>query len=206
MSRKRAPGGGRKPKGEIRGKSAVFSTRIRPETRKKLDAAAKAKNISLSQEVERRLVDSFGIGREQNKYLAALFYLMSKSAEALGPNWEADAWKRQAFKAAAIAALNRRIATEPCEVPKEIKNGLPDVTFEQYGKMLEWCVDLFVQMTPEGISGANFPSGSFIYAIPQARRALGIPFDQETSRDLLNKLGEPPSSFPPSGLNDGDKK
>src|SRR5262245_47348861 len=52
MPSKRAPGGGRKPQGEIKGKSATFATRITPETRAALDRSAKRNGRSLSQEVE----------------------------------------------------------------------------------------------------------------------------------------------------------
>jgi hypothetical protein len=47
------------PKGEYAGKSSVFSTRIRPDLRKKMAAAAKKSGRSLSQEVEHRLRRSF---------------------------------------------------------------------------------------------------------------------------------------------------
>lgn len=57
--RKRAPGGGRKPKGEIAGKSALLSTRIRPDTRAMLKRAAKEAGRSVSQEAELRLIRSF---------------------------------------------------------------------------------------------------------------------------------------------------
>jgi hypothetical protein len=60
MKRKRAPGGGRKPKGPIKGKSAALSTRITPELRQLLDDAAEEAGRSLSQEVELRLRASFG--------------------------------------------------------------------------------------------------------------------------------------------------
>ena len=50
---------GRPPKGDISGKASVFTTRIRPELRARLDAAEKAEGHSLSQHVERRLSDSF---------------------------------------------------------------------------------------------------------------------------------------------------
>lgn len=55
MARKRAPGGGRKPKGEIFGKRAVFSTRIQIETRQALERESARNKRSLSQEVEERL-------------------------------------------------------------------------------------------------------------------------------------------------------
>ncbi len=54
MAQKRAPGAGRKPRGEFRGKSAVFSTRLRGA----LEREAARNGRSLSQEIERRLTDS----------------------------------------------------------------------------------------------------------------------------------------------------
>jgi hypothetical protein len=50
---------GPRPKGEYVGKSSVFSTRIRPDLRKRLEVAAKTSGRSLSQEVEHRLRRSF---------------------------------------------------------------------------------------------------------------------------------------------------
>jgi hypothetical protein len=43
------------PRGEYAGKSSVFSTRIRPDLRQKLEQAAKKSGRSLSQEIEHRL-------------------------------------------------------------------------------------------------------------------------------------------------------
>ena len=40
MAKKRAPGAGRKPRGEFKGKSATLTTRITSETRAALDRAA----------------------------------------------------------------------------------------------------------------------------------------------------------------------
>jgi hypothetical protein len=54
-TRKRAPGGGRKPKGEFAGKTATITTRVQPDTRDALEEAAQASGRSLSQEVEFRL-------------------------------------------------------------------------------------------------------------------------------------------------------
>jgi len=60
MARKRAPGGGRKPAGEFKGKSATITTRVTPATRAALEQAASANGRSLSQEIESRL-DGFDI-------------------------------------------------------------------------------------------------------------------------------------------------
>jgi len=197
--RKRAPGGGRKPKAEADKKSSYFSTRISPEIRRKLDASAKASGRSLSHEIQFRLDDSFGIQRVQNEYLRALFHLMERAAMYLPPNWYEDPWCKRAFKAAAIATLNRIIQDTPSEAPVGIKTAweahAPGValTPEGYGKQLEWAVDIFVQMTPNSVPpGSVFPAGSVVYAIPQVRRDLDIPHNPELSRKLMNNLGEPP--------------
>jgi hypothetical protein len=50
---------GRRPQGAYRGKGSVLSTRITPELRQELEAAAQAKGHSLSQEIEHRLRRSF---------------------------------------------------------------------------------------------------------------------------------------------------
>jgi hypothetical protein len=47
------------PRGEYVGKSSVFSTRIRPDLRQKLEQAAKKSGRSLSQEIEHRLRRTF---------------------------------------------------------------------------------------------------------------------------------------------------
>lgn len=62
--RKRAPGGGRKPRGPFSGKLTTFSTRITKETRTLLDADARASGQSVSQAAERILREYFaGRGR-----------------------------------------------------------------------------------------------------------------------------------------------
>ena len=50
--KKRAPGGGRKPAGDIHGKSSTLSTRITAETRQALETEAAASNRSISQVAE----------------------------------------------------------------------------------------------------------------------------------------------------------
>jgi hypothetical protein len=50
---------GRPPKGPYTGRTVVFSTRIRPDTRGRLEAAARAAGRSLSQEFEHRLRRTF---------------------------------------------------------------------------------------------------------------------------------------------------
>jgi hypothetical protein len=62
--RKRAAGGGAKPKGPFKGKSMTLTTRITPETREELERTAAEKGRSLSQEVEYRLRSFAGQSRK----------------------------------------------------------------------------------------------------------------------------------------------
>ena len=55
MAGKRAPGGGRKPMGEFRGKTETLTTRITAAVRSGLEREAARNGRSLSQEVETRL-------------------------------------------------------------------------------------------------------------------------------------------------------
>jgi hypothetical protein len=55
---------GRKPRGEYTGKSVVFSTRLRADTKEALANAAKRSGRSLSQEAEHRLRRSFDEDRD----------------------------------------------------------------------------------------------------------------------------------------------
>lgn len=82
---------GPQPKGEYGGTSertAVFSTRLRPETRRRLVAAAKASGRSLSQELEHRLRETFSeddlgvqlYGNETNAAVVNLIGAMIRSA------------------------------------------------------------------------------------------------------------------------------
>jgi hypothetical protein len=67
LTRKRAPGAGRKPRGEFPGKTATLTTRITPKTRRDLERAAQESGRSLSQEVEHRLDGSIRRDRDHKR-------------------------------------------------------------------------------------------------------------------------------------------
>ena len=102
MPRKRAPGAGRKPRGEFKGKTATLTTRITPETRVALKDAAKKSGLSLSQEVERRLVRS--VAREHKRtpdvlgLAEATAEVTDKVQEATGNRWREDAFTGEAIR------------------------------------------------------------------------------------------------------------
>ena len=95
MAKKRAPGAGRKPRGEFKGKSATLTTRITPETRAAMERAAQKSGRSLSQDVERRLVDSVRNERNRRSDIRALAEAIAIVAEkvekATGKHWLQDA-------------------------------------------------------------------------------------------------------------------
>jgi hypothetical protein len=94
MVAKRAPGGGRKPKGPFKAKSANFSTRITPETRGELERLAKAKGNSLSQEVEFLLRVVIDTSRDTPPHIRSLeraITLLAKDIERrTGRRWNED--------------------------------------------------------------------------------------------------------------------
>jgi hypothetical protein len=116
-------GKGATPKGEFVGKSAVFSTRIRPDLRIKLEKAAKDSGRSVSQEVEFRLRRSF----TDDEKIAEMFFdrttfaLMRMVALAIHLNplpennrsWLEDP---EQFESAIAAALNVLEAVRPGKV------------------------------------------------------------------------------------------
>ena len=104
MARKRAPGGGRKPKHGVR--ASPFSLRLPGELREKLAAAASrhdGKDGSLSEEILRRLKQSFYDERRDPALRALSHFLGVAIAIAkivAGPDWRSDPWAFRAIKLA----------------------------------------------------------------------------------------------------------
>src|SRR5262249_42647592 len=109
--RKRAPGGGRKPKGPLKGKTATITTRITPETRVALEGAAAASDRSLSQEIEIRLRHSVGPDEKRAKHIKAaeeLIRLAAEETERLtGVSWLTDWFTAEALRHAIDHLLGR---------------------------------------------------------------------------------------------------
>ena len=106
MATKRAPGAGRKPRGEFQGKSAVLTTRITPATRAALErAVAKGKNRSLSQVAEKALSvylsmleDSPERGGHINALGEAVKLVAQYIERATGQRWNDDAFTGEAVR------------------------------------------------------------------------------------------------------------
>jgi hypothetical protein len=125
MAKKRAPGAGRKPRGEVKGKSATLTTRITPETRAAMDRAAQKSGRSLSQEVERRLIDSVRNDRNRRSDIRALTEAIALFAEKLeiatGKPWLQDAFTGEALRRG-IEVLVRHFAPHGArEIPPNVE-------------------------------------------------------------------------------------
>ena len=87
MARKRAPGGGRKPRGEA--PAVHFNTRIAPEIRRRLERDAERNKRSLSREIELRLAELV-CGRAAARPPHQGVLLPPRPARAGRPNRRAD--------------------------------------------------------------------------------------------------------------------
>jgi len=127
MPRKRAPGAGRKPKGEFTRKISTFSTRITAETRRALTDAARRSKRSLSQEAEYLLRAGLQkpSGERHNRALALAIVLLAANIEQdAGRTWSSDPFTGMALLHAVEALLLRLIPTAegPPHVPAAVDN------------------------------------------------------------------------------------
>jgi hypothetical protein len=119
--RKRAPGGGRKPKGAFSKLTSPLSIRMPGDMRDELEAAAKASGKSVSQELLRRLQNSFYRDRDKARdpAMQALCFLIAETAQqTAGLNNRKDGvldWRTNPFyfRAFKIAVGNLLDALEP---------------------------------------------------------------------------------------------
>jgi len=126
VARKRAPGGGRKPKGPYRGKSVTITTRVTPDTRVALERAGAKKGHSLSQEIEIRLRQSLLRRANAPVHVGALLYGMSLLVDEIerdtGKRFIDDAFTGEAVRSA-LESLIYHFAqrpTGPFQVPADV--------------------------------------------------------------------------------------
>jgi hypothetical protein len=102
MAQKRAPGGGRKPRGEFPGNSKILTVRVRPELRTALERLAKKHRRSLSQEMQRGLDDWVGRYLDPKPHVTALAHALTLLVEAIeratGKSWHEDAFTGEALR------------------------------------------------------------------------------------------------------------
>jgi hypothetical protein len=201
MKPKRAPGAGRKPQGEYKGKTATLTTRIAPDTRTALEKAAKETGRSLSQEIENRLrrsiASDYGSGEEKhNRAFGRLTVELAGMVEAVtGERWRTDPFAHRALRAALNIILDRLAPTGELKVPplweaaamgwaeREPSLGEQVRTPEAAGNsaaMSVWLQLKTVEKPTDLSSGRGY--ADVYYAYPDIRRDLGIPSRKESAR------------------------
>ena len=112
--RKRALGGGRKPSGPFRHSAAQLTVRMPDDMRARLDAAAKKKGWSLSQELLWRLRVSFekeNYADHRDPATRALCFLIAETAQRVHigilVEWHRNPFLFRAFKLAVAALLDQ---------------------------------------------------------------------------------------------------
>jgi hypothetical protein len=129
MKRKRAPGGGRKPKGEFSQLSSTLTIRIPDDMRKQLEDEAAAKGESMAQRLLWHLRQSFNRqhDRDRDPALHALLYMIGYLAENISLDsptppsrtyWRTDWYAFVAFKSAVVMLLD--VLEEPPEPPPDV--------------------------------------------------------------------------------------
>jgi hypothetical protein len=183
MSRKRAPGGGRKPQGEFSNKRAMLATRVTLETRKSLDAAARKSGRSLSQEVERRLRDSLKLSYKADRQpeTAALAYLVTRLAEMIGAiskhPWHRNRWCMETLKFAVNKLLDQLPAPDS-DQPTHLDNFTPEILGSALALQLFYNVE---RADPDHNVSAIYPEEFrptvevAMHALSGVRRDLNIP-------------------------------
>ncbi len=214
--RKRAPGGGMKPKGKFSGLTSVLSLRMPADMRKELEKAAKAKDCSLSQELLHRVQTSFSEDRKRARdpALQAMCFLIGEVAEGITnpvmrvagatlPRWRSNPFLFRAFKLAVGQLLD---ALEPAG---EIKGPSGEALKPIEGVTLHARSDFLrpLHQSPEKL--ASFVSAGILrvflgnadghsnarwggdYGIESARRYLNvIPKREEAMKGHIRRRGE----------------
>jgi hypothetical protein len=175
-----------------------LSIRIPDGLREKLDGACKESGRSLTQEVTKRLNDSFVVKGEPDPFLRTIQYLVGQAALFTGPEWKTNPWMFQAFRSV-VSLILERVAPPgelvPPETAKQVgaKIGVPSdqlksMTPEGYGFFISTAIFTVLTTMPEPPPGMNFPSGSWAHAMPQAREVLGVLFDEPESVAVLERI------------------
>jgi hypothetical protein len=184
MATKRAPGAGRKPRGEFQGKSKVLTTRITPETRAALERAAAKGKRSLSQEVEHGLRTYLALiqhnpkRRHDIRALGEAVMLVAQYIErATEQRWSEDAFTGEALRQGCGTLIAHFAPRGTLVTPRTIKEAatrLPSNAAETYsdaagvgvteaGKVItsieSWNFRTLqeVQASTRAIPGAYFP-------------------------------------------------
>jgi hypothetical protein len=189
-----------------------YSIRLPNDLRKQLERFAAEhrkdghgkKGWDLSQEIIARLNNSmrpaFAIQKQQDPRLPAIFYLVGQVTLFTGEDWKTDPWMFQAFKVAVFALLDKmkppgdpKPTTGAKQVvmrlaPETPSEQLENIKAEGFGLMISDLVWNILTTAIRPPAGVDAPSGSWPYAMPQAREELGIDFDVPAFAAILRRI------------------
>jgi hypothetical protein len=119
LAKKRAPGGGRKPQGDFSGLTKPLSIRLPDDLRAELEAAAGKSGKSVTQELLRRLNDSFhrDVAKQRDPASYALCFVLAELISLVNWNTGGDDatpsdWRKNPFAFKTIRlAFDRLMAT-----------------------------------------------------------------------------------------------
>jgi hypothetical protein len=136
MTKKRAPGAGRPPKGEFRGKTATLTTRITPAVRAGLEREAAKNGRSLSQEVEKRLATSLVNPQKTRKewgesHVLLLARLVSRLTIGIElstqKRWHEDRFTADAVRAALDTVVTQLASQTDPQIPPALEKMAKDL-------------------------------------------------------------------------------
>jgi hypothetical protein len=188
MAPKRAAGGGRKPTGPFEQNTAQLTVRMPADMRAQLDAAAKERGWSLTQELLRRVYDSFGHnrGKESDPAARGLEFLISHVADivhaehTLSEAWHLDPFMFQAFKHGVAIVLNE--LTPPGKArPPDLKN------FQVFGLGAHKNPEVIRQFRQRIADAYKTPEGAGQFAAESVLQLLFSPL--EMLKDWKSQLG-----------------
>ena len=159
MSRKRAPGGGRKPGGPISGKLANFSTRITHETRIGLEAEAARLGQSISQVAEQLIALGLAtkLERERSDPTRALAFLVGELADGCGADfggkefrWNTDSFAFDALTHA-VRLLFERLRPSDSALGRHLRDGddVDELDREMFASPGSWAKYNFYRLWDE---------------------------------------------------------
>jgi hypothetical protein len=167
-TRKRAPGAGRKPKGEFANLASPFSLRMPPNLRKQLEQAVKRSGRSVSQEILRRVSNS--LDRERNERwkpeTRALCFLVARLEQVMSNevdgHWRNNPYFHQAFKEAFNVLFDKMRPVGEIEMsarsPEEFGNIVADSVWnEMHAPLIDYDL-LWSVLTSQGLSEAAYKS------------------------------------------------
>jgi hypothetical protein len=178
-SRKRAPGGGRKPSGEFRNLTVVKSVRMPRDLYDQLERARQVGGRSFNQELLNRAKKSFDHDRDRpgDRSLRAFCFLFSELVQVICvnpeqvPDWRLNPWLFQAFRLAVPKLLDHFRPAGKRKLPEFwlfaheadfASHGLPDI--QEWGRR--------VTKSPEAMAGHAVQKVLADFSSPQRVRRM----------------------------------